>query len=117
MIGIIVTGHGHFATGLVNALELLAGATEALGVITNISKFVTCKQYCGTSYQRNKKAYRITLQSNVSCDREYDSPVDSNKQSIAYAGEGAHKPGLDADNGFFGFDAQFFFQSHIRTDD
>ena len=33
MIGIIVTGHGHFATGLVNALELLAGATEALEAI------------------------------------------------------------------------------------
>lgn len=33
MIGIIVTGHGHFATGLINALELLAGAAEALEAV------------------------------------------------------------------------------------
>lgn len=30
MIGIIVTGHGQFATGLVSALKLLAGEPEAL---------------------------------------------------------------------------------------
>lgn len=33
MIGIIVTGHGNFATGMVNALELLAGSPEALEAI------------------------------------------------------------------------------------
>ncbi len=33
MIGIIVTGHGHFATGLVSALELLTGEPEALEAV------------------------------------------------------------------------------------
>lgn len=33
MIGIIVTGHGDFATGVVSALKLLAGAPEALETV------------------------------------------------------------------------------------
>lgn len=33
MIGIIVSGHGHFATGLVSALKLLAGEPEALETV------------------------------------------------------------------------------------
>lgn len=33
MIGIVVSGHGHFASGLTSALMLLAGETEALQVV------------------------------------------------------------------------------------
>lgn len=33
MIGIIVTGHGHFASGIVSALKLLAGEPELLEVV------------------------------------------------------------------------------------
>lgn len=33
MIGIVVSGHGHFASGIVSALQLLAGVPDALQVV------------------------------------------------------------------------------------
>ena len=34
MIGFILTGHGHFSTGLKSALDMIAGPQEAFEVVT-----------------------------------------------------------------------------------
>ena len=48
MVGILITGHGHFATGLGSSLQLITGITENVALVDfEAFKFAIDNLYCG----------------------------------------------------------------------